>query len=136
MHAVRDDTPNAELVVCGYFDLLKILVVWYEPRALVLGVELILFDSKFAINAGRYIIAVLCFQRAVDYHDVAIVYACFYHAIACYAGVEGAFRMAHHLSSEVDGLSRMVLRRAGKASLQTLGNLQFDAHILGGTYIG
>ena len=82
MYAVRDDTPNAELVVCGYFYLLKILVVWYEPRALVFCVELILFDSKFAVYAGSHIVAVLCFQRAVYYYDVAIVYACFYHAIA------------------------------------------------------
>jgi hypothetical protein len=64
------------------------------------------------------------------------MYACFYHAIACYAGVEGAFRMAHHLTSEVDCLSRMICSWAREASLQTLGNLQFNAHILGSTYIG
>ena len=135
MHAVRDDTPNAELVICGYFNLLKILVVWYEPRTLVLGVELILFDCKFAVNAGSYIIAVLCFQRAVYYHDVAIVYACFHHTVARNAGVEGAFRVSHHLTSEVDGLSRMVLRWAGEASMQTISNLQFDAHVVGGGYV-
>mgnify|MGYP003458756416 CR=1 FL=1 len=76
MHTMGDNTPNAELIVCGYFDLLKILVVWYEPRTLIFSVELILFDGKFAVDAGSHIIAVLCFQRAVYYHDVAIVYAC------------------------------------------------------------
>ena len=56
-----DNTPNAELVVCGYLDLLKILVVWYEPRTLIFRIELILFDGKFAVYAGSYIVAVLCF---------------------------------------------------------------------------
>ena len=130
-----DDTPDAELVVCGYFDFLKILVVWYEPRTLIFGVELILFDRKFAVNAGSHIVAVLRFQRAVNHHDVAIVYACFYHAVTRYTGVESAFGMAHHLACEVDGLSRMVLRWAGEASMQTISNLQFDAHVVDGGYV-
>ena len=82
MHTMGDDTPDAELAVGGHFDLLKILVVWYEPRTLILRVELILFDGKFAVYAGSYIVAVLCFQRTVNHYDIAIVYTCFYHAIA------------------------------------------------------
>ena len=131
-----DDTPNAELVVCGYFDFLKILVMRYEPRTLIFGVELILFDSKFAVNAGSHIIAVLRFQRAVNHYDVAIVYACFYHAITRYAGVEGAFGMAHHLACEVNDFSRMVLCWAGEACLQAISNLKFDAHVVGSGYVG
>ena len=131
-----DDTPNAELVVCGYSEFLKILVVWYEPRTLVFGVELILFDGKFAVYAGSYIVAVLCLQRTVDDYDVAIVYACFYHAVARDAGVEGAFGVSHHLAGEVDGLSRMVLCWAGKSCLQPISNLKFDAHVMGSGYVG
>ena len=76
MHALRDNPPNAELVVGSYFDLAVVLIVWDEPYALVLGIKLILFERKLAIYARYHEVTIAGLQSAIYYHDVTIAYAC------------------------------------------------------------
>jgi hypothetical protein len=58
MYAKGDDSPDDELV--GFCDLYTLVlgVVWDEPNALVLGVELVLLDGKFSIYACHHEVSI------------------------------------------------------------------------------
>ena len=120
---IRHNPPNLEMIFLGDFDGREGGVVRHQEKTAVFEVDAL--EGELPVDETDGNLVVGRFQRLVYHHDVAILNADTFHAVAGDAGVECGGLVLDDVAVEIqDGLG-VVLGRGGEPCVNTLhhGNL-------------
>ena len=120
---VRHNSPHLKIIFLRDFDGWERGVVRHQEEAAVLQVDAL--EGELAVDEADGNLVVGGLQRFVYDHDVAILDADTFHAVARDAGVKRGCLVADNVTVEVQNGFRVILGRGGESCMDTLhhGNL-------------